>query len=85
MPGGRSVGSTCSACLKLARDSEPDELTVTEQALAAAWVEASQRARTVAMNSLAASPTAWFDVRYVRPDLQMLLRKSPEPAQGSLF
>jgi len=69
----------------LSQESDSDELTESERGLAAAWVNATQRARAEGMRGLADSHTAWFEVRAVRPPPAAPPKPPKGPAQANLF
>lgn len=70
----------------LSREGEGSRLSVEEQKLAQEWVAATQRARAEAMQGLADSHTAWFEVRAVRRPAPVAAPALPAaPVQGDLF
>ena len=86
----RALGSAVAMAsafraFSMARESEPEELTPDERTRAEAWLAAVPRAHAAGVDGLGPAPTAWFEVRALRPDTPMTPRRHLKIEQGNLF
>jgi hypothetical protein len=86
----RALGGSHTVCEALraftaACESDPEDLTPTERALAERWVAALPRARSEGMAGLSEVHAAWFDVRMLKPTPAPAPVAPVTAAQGSLF